>query len=224
MNQQFAGDKKEGKWLTARLEDKVKAVLVPRVPACIETWHLTYSTIAWSIGVILFSFLAKTDIRWLWLVSLCIFLQYLTDLLDGAVGRTRNTGLIKWGYYMDHLLDYLFLCSILIGYSLLLPPEHLPKLFYLLALFGAFMVNSFLSFTATREFRISYLGIGPTEVRALFIAVNTALIVFGKTHLAPALPFVLAGSAAGLAITAFRTQRRIWRLDMANKAAAAETR
>jgi len=79
------------------------------------------------------------------------------------------------------------------------------------------MVNSFLSFTVTKEFRISYLGIGPTEIRLVFILVNTALIVFGKTHLGPALPWALVGSAFGLMVTVARTQRRIWRLDMANK-------
>jgi len=214
MSEPFAGDKKEGKWLTARLEDKLKAVLVPRVPARIETWHLTYSTLAWSAGVILFSFLARYDIRWLWVVSLNIFLQYITDLLDGAVGRTRNTGLIKWGYYMDHLLDYLFLCSILIGYMLLLPDQYKYLQFFILALFGAFMVNSFLEFAATNAFRISYLGIGPTEVRGLFILINTLIICLGRTYIAAALPYVLWASLFGLFVTAYKTQKAIWTLDM----------
>jgi phosphatidylglycerophosphate synthase len=30
-----------------------------------------------------------------------IVFQYITDLLDGEIGRKRNTGLIKWGFYMD---------------------------------------------------------------------------------------------------------------------------
>lgn len=212
---------KHGRWLTLDAEEALKRVLVPRVPRWCETHHLTMTTLLWSAGVIAFSSLAACDLRWLWGASTCIALQYVTDLLDGAVGRERDTGLVLWGYYMDHLLDYLFLCSILIGYSLLLPEGFQTQLLYLLALFGAFMVNSFLAFTVTKEFRISYLGIGPTEIRGVFILVNTALIVFGKTHLGPALPWVLGASAFGLVVTVVRTQRRIWRMDMANKAAAA---
>ncbi|MEM7396203.1 MAG: CDP-alcohol phosphatidyltransferase family protein, partial [Verrucomicrobiota bacterium] len=191
--------------------------LAPRMPQSIETWHLTLSTIAWSLLIIVFSFLARYDTRWLWLVSLMIFFQYITDLMDGAVGRLRNTGLVKWGYYMDHFLDYLFLCSILIGYAMLLEDHNKYMLFFVLALFGAFMVNSFLSFSATGEFKISYLGIGPTEVRIVFIVINTLIILFGQTHIARALPYVLVLSTFGLFITVYRTQKRIWDIDMNNK-------
>ena len=213
----FKGDTKTGTWLLARQEDRLKAWLLPKVPARIETYHLTLSTVLWSALIVVFSFLAKHDIRWLWLSSLMIFLQYITDLLDGAVGRARDTGLVKWGYYMDHFLDYVFLCSILIGYSLLLPGTFKSTLFFVMAFFGAFMVNSFLSFAATNEFKISYLGIGPTEVRIVFILVNTLLILFGRTYMLRALPYVLTLATFGLFVTVYRTQRELWDVDMQAK-------
>lgn len=211
---QFSGDKKAGRSLLSRPEQKFRDWLVPKIPRRIETYHLTLTTLLWSLLIILFSFLARHDIRWLWAVSLMIFLQYVTDLLDGAVGRTRNTGLVKWGYYMDHLLDYVFMCSILIGYSMLLPDHFKYVLFFILALFGAFMINSFLSFAATNEFQITYMGVGPTEIRLVFIAVNTLLILCGKTYMVRVLPYVLGFSTFGLFITAYRTQRKLWRIDM----------
>ncbi|MHC4068087.1 MAG: CDP-alcohol phosphatidyltransferase family protein [Planctomycetota bacterium] len=214
---EFGGDKKFGASILHRAETGMKEWMVPKVPKCVETYHLTLTTVLWSLLIIVFSFLAKYNINWLWLVSLMIFLQYITDLLDGAVGRARDTGLIKWGFYMDHFLDYIFLCSILIGYSLILPDHYKYILFFILAMFGAFMVNSFLSFAATNKFKISYLGIGPTEVRLIFIMVNTLLIVFGKTYLAIALPFVLAFSVFGLFVVVFKTQKYLWEIDMANK-------
>ncbi len=131
----------------------------------LETYHLTLTTQLWCTLIIAFSFLARYRIHFLWVVSFSIFGQYITDLLDGEIGRRRNTGLIKWGYCMDHFLDYLFLCSILIGYGLMVADYNKYMLFYILALFGAFMVNSFLSFAATGQFRISYMGVGPTEIR-----------------------------------------------------------
>jgi len=213
----FGGDKKFGKSILSTGETKLKNWLVPIVPKCIETYHLTLTTVLWSLLIIAFSFLAKYNIHWLLMVSLMIIFQYLTDLLDGEIGRRRNTGLIKWGFYMDHFLDYIFLFSILIGYSFLLPDQFNYILFFIMAMFGAFMVNSFLSFAATNEFKISYLGIGPTEIRLIFIVVNTLLIIFNKTYMAAALPFVLTFSAFGLFVVIFKTQKYLWKVDMAQK-------
>lgn len=213
----FGGDKKFGRSILYTSETKLKNWLVPMVPKCIETYHLTLTTVLWSILIIVFSFLARYNIHWLWVASLMIVFQYLTDLLDGEIGRRRNTGLIKWGFYMDHFLDYIFLFSILIGYSFILPNQFNYILFFIMAMFGAFMVNSFLSFAATNEFKISYLGIGPTEIRLIFIVVNTLLTIFNKTYMAAALPYVLTFSAFGLFVVIFKTQKYLWKVDMAQK-------
>jgi phosphatidylglycerophosphate synthase len=217
----FAGDKKFGRSLLAGPEDRFKKWLLPMVPSWCETYHLTATTVVWGLGVVLFSAIARHNIHFLWGASFMIFMQYVTDLLDGAIGRQRDTGLIKWGYYMDHFLDYFFLCCILVGYSFLIQDHYKYILFFVLAMFGSFMVNSFLSFAATNEFRISYLGIGPTEVRIVFIAVNTALIIMESTQYASAkmvivqaLPYVLWFATFGLFVTVFRTQKAIWDLDM----------
>ena len=217
MKKQFQGDKKKGLSILGNLELKLRSKLVPLVPKNIQTYHLTLMTILWSLIIVVSGFLAKYNINWLGLTSLMILFQYLTDLLDGEIGRQRKTGLIKWGFYMDHFLDYIFLCSILIGYSFLLSGNNIYILFFILALFGAFMVNSFLSFAATNEFKISYLGIGPTEVRLIFIIINSLIILFGKTYMAPALPLILIFSLLGLIVTVYRTQKYLLKIDMNKK-------
>lgn len=214
----FKGDKKEGTWLLADAENRLKHWLVPKVPKGVETYHLTLTSLLWCALIIGFSFLARHNVHYLWVVSFSIFGQYITDLLDGEVGRQRNTGLIKWGYYMDHFLDYLFLCSILIGYGLMVEQANQYMIFYILALFGAFMVNSFLSFAATGAFRISYMGIGPTEVRLIFIIANTLIIFLAdKFQIARVLPFVLTGAVFALFVTVYQTQKQLWKIDMENK-------
>ncbi|MDD5706481.1 MAG: CDP-alcohol phosphatidyltransferase family protein [Kiritimatiellae bacterium] len=213
----FRGDVKTGKSLFHGPEQILKNALLPHIPRSIETYHLTLTTLLWSALIPVFAFLARSDVRWLWAASLMIVMQYLTDLLDGAIGRLRNTGLVKWGYYMDHFLDYLFLCSILIGYSILLPQAFRAEMFFVMAMFGAFMVNSFLSFACTQEFCISYMGIGPTEVRLLFIVINSLLIFFGVGFLVRAIPYVVSVSTFGLFVTVYRTQRELWRRDMQAK-------
>ena len=220
----FQGDKKVGQSLLHGPEQKLRDFLLPLVPKRVETYHLTLSTVLWNLLIILFCWLAKFSIHWLWGMSVMIFAQYITDLLDGAIGRKRNTGLIKWGYYMDHFLDYLFLCAILIGYAILLPTQFQVAGFYILALFGAFMVNSFLSFAATNSFKIAYCGIGPTEIRGIFILINTLLILLGPVrsleYLVASLPYVLGLGTFGLFVTVFQTQKMLWRIDMDAKRCA----
>ncbi len=193
------------------------STVLPKIPAWLETYHLTLLTPVWSALIIAFSFLAAGNIRWLWLVSLMVLLQYLTDHFDGKVGRYRNTGLVKWGFYMDHLLDYFFLCSVLAGYAIILPDRSRYHLFFILAVFGGFMMNSFLAFAATEQFRISYLKFGPTEFRIALIVINTLLILFGKRHMINALPYVAGFSLLGLSILVYRTQKMIWKNDLEDK-------
>lgn len=213
-NMQFGGDRKEGVWALKKWEDALRAYLVPKVPKWLETYHLTLATALWSTAIIGFSFLARYNINWLWLVSLMIVFQYISDLLDGAVGRARNTGLVKWGYYMDHFLDYCFLSSIIIGYSILLPDHYKFIFFYMQAVVGAFMVSTFLAFAATNEFKISYFGLGPTEIRILFIAINAMLIALGRSYLELALPYVLFLCSFILCIVVYNTQKKLWHIDM----------
>ncbi len=210
----FGGDRKQGEWFLATAERRMVSWLVPRVPGFLETYHLTLMTLLWSGGIVAGSYLARQSLHWLWLVSVFIFLQYLSDVLDGAVGRYRDTGLIKWGFYMDHLLDYVFLASIIGGYGLLL--TQVPGYWFLalIALGGAFMVSMFLSFAATNEFRISVLKVGPTEMRAFFILVNIAIIIFGVQWIVVSIPYVTAAFAVTLVWVVSQTQWRIWQLDM----------
>ena len=113
--QGFGGATKAGESILGPLEKKFVARWVNRVPFWLETHHLTLLTIPWTSLVIASAWQVREseDIRWFWGVSLAIVLQYLTDLFDGAVGRSRNTGLVKWGFYMDHFLDFVFQCGLI---------------------------------------------------------------------------------------------------------------
>ena len=214
---QFAGDKKKGEWFLAKAEKRMVDWMVPRVPPFIETYHLTLLTLLWSVGIVGCSFLARGNIHWLWLVSLFIFLQYMSDVLDGAVGRYRDTGLVRWGYYMDHFLDYVFLASVIAGYALILTDISWYWSLALLGIGGAFMANMFLSFAATNEFRISVLKIGPTEARILFVLINTAIILFGTDLVNVSMPVIVGVLTVGLVWVVLRTQKYIWALDMEEK-------
>jgi len=213
---QFTGHLKFGRSILHNIEQKFVKWGTPKIPKWLETYTLTYMTIMWSFGALAFGYLSQYNIHWLWGTSVMIIMQYLSDLFDGAVGRMRNTGLIKWGYYTDHFLDYIFMCCLLIGYSFFIP-DRWGILFFIMMIYGAFMVNSFISFAATNRFEISYLGFGPTEARIGFIVVNTLIVVFGKTYLAQFLPYLLAATFIMLCIVVYRNQKILWNIDMEEK-------
>lgn len=214
----FAGHLKKGASFLSDLERQFIQRYTPHVPGWLETQHLTLLTFIWIGLIIYFSYLAKYNINWLWVVSLCIVLQYLTDVFDGAVGRYRKTGLVKWGYYMDHFADYLFLSSMLTGYSFIVNDHYKYLLFFVLIIFTGFMVSSFLIFNVTNELEISYFKFGPTEMRLMLILINTAIIFLGihfvETKL---LPYIIFLPLIVLVISVYRRQRHIWVLDQKDK-------
>ena len=190
--------------------------LAPKFPACITSWQLTLMTVLWALGVIGFGMLAghTGNLHWLWLSSLMIFLQWFTDCFDGAIGRHRNEGLIKWGFYMDHFLDFVFMCSVFIGWSFLADGVNNKLLWFMSLGMGCLMVNAFLGFGATNQFKITYLATGPTEMRLYFILINTALTLFGTAWIAKILLYIFIAFWLGIVVVVVRTQKHIYALDM----------
>jgi phosphatidylglycerophosphate synthase len=211
---QFAGAQKTNTSFLSPLERRLAPIVIPRIPKWLETYHLTMLTLLWSLMILVFSFLAAKNMRWLWMVSLMILLQWVTDHYDGKVGKYRNTGLVRWGYYMDHFLDYVFLCSVIIGYAFILPEHSRFQLLVMVALFAAYDFSTFLAFAATNNLKISYLKFGPTEFRLALIIINGLLVSFGTRQMISGLKWVNAGAAVGLCFLVYRAHKTIWNLDM----------
>jgi len=215
--QQFAGATKASTSFLTPIERRLATRVLPIIPAWLQTYHLTMLTLMWSAGILLFSYLAASNLRWLWVVSLMILMQYVTDHYDGKIGKYRGTGLVRWGYYMDHFLDYIFLCSILIGYGFILPERSRYQILIMLAIFAGYEVSTFLAFAATDRLKIAYLKFGPTEFRLALIIINALLITYGTRKMISGLKYVNIGAAIGLAILVFRTHKLIWEIDMKQK-------
>ncbi|MBN2209838.1 MAG: hypothetical protein JW709_00435 [Sedimentisphaerales bacterium] len=216
----FAGDQKVGMSILGPLELKFVEKTIHLVPSWLQTYHLTMMTLLWSAGVVVFGRLARENLAWTFGMSAMLVMQYITDLFDGKIGKLRNTGLIKWGYFMDHFLDYIFSCSLVIAYYLMAPPGMTYYFLALLVCSGAFLVNSFLSFAATNNFRIAYYGIGPTEVRLGYIIINTIIFIWKTGIYHFWVPVLLVANVLALCFMIWKTHRILWDLDMQAKAAA----
>lgn len=203
--------------LMGSIEKRVVGILVPRVPKFIETYHLTLFTVVWSLAVILSGFLAAKNINWLWLFSLAVLFQILTDLLDGAVGRYRNTGLVKWGFLMDHSMDFIFASASIIGYSFLLPKGFSLLFMILMAEILGFFFLSLLWFVASGDFEISLGKFGPSELRIFIIIINFIFILSKGALILPVLLIsAFAGALIFLAVL-YKLQAHFWELEIGNR-------
>ncbi len=214
---QFAGATKSNTSFLTPLERRLAVRVLPRIPSWLETYHLTMLTLVWSGLILFFSYLARNDLRWLWGVSAMVAMQYVTDHYDGKIGKYRGTGLVRWGYYMDHLLDYFFLASVIVGYSFILPERSRFQILVMLAIFAGYQVSTFLAFAATDRLKISCLKFGPTEFRLALIVINGLLVQYGTRQMVNGLKYVNIGAAIGLALMIYRTHKIIWTLDMEHK-------
>ncbi|MEX1052765.1 MAG: CDP-alcohol phosphatidyltransferase family protein [Patescibacteria group bacterium] len=205
------------KSIFSNYEKKFADKYAPKIPKVLETDILTYFSLAWTFFILLFGYLGSFDLRWFWLVSLMIVFHYLTDMFDGAVGRYRQTGLIRWGYFMDHMLDFIYLNSIFISYAFIFSKDSHLFILAIMAIFGAFFVNSHLSFSATEEFKITYLRVGPTEIQLSFVILNIIIIFTGSAFIEKFLPFFVAASLIALFGFINKTQDKIWKIDVENK-------
>ena len=82
-------------------------------------------------------------------------------------------------------------------------------------------MSTFLAFAATDRLKISYLKFGPTEFRLALIVINALLIQFGLRYMVSGLKYVNIGGLIGLGLLIYRTHRKIWVIDMQQKALVA---
>ncbi len=200
----------------AKLERRIIDGNLKRFPPWIQGYHLTLATVGWSAGVLLFGWLSQFSIHWLWGSTAMLAGQWFTDSFDGALGRLRDTGIPRWGFYMDHFLDFVFMWCVPIAYTFVVSSTAARALVAVFAfIYSAMMAAAFLEFAATGRFRITYLGLGPSEIRLGYAALNASLVAFGTGFLERALPWAVAVLGAALALIVLGAQRRIWALDMA---------
>jgi phosphatidylglycerophosphate synthase len=131
-------------------------------------------------------------------------LNWFGDSLDGTLARVRREERPRYGYYVDHVLDaagflYLVLGLILGGWMSAIAGLAFLASYYLL------VIEISLATHARGTFRLSFWGLGPTELRivlaagALALLHSSAVDVFGRRILLFDLGAWIAG--AGLLIT-----------------------
>jgi len=110
----------------------------------------------------------------LWLASLGLVINWFGDSLDGTLARFRHIERPRYGFFVDHTVDALNECLVVLGLGLT-PTVRFDVA--CLALIG-YLLMSVLVYVRTYVdgvFKISYGRFGPTEVRLIIILLNTIM-------------------------------------------------
>jgi phosphatidylglycerophosphate synthase len=109
------------------------------------------------------------------LVVVCLALNWFGDSLDGTLARVRGHERPRFGYYVDHVLDIAGISLLLAGVAL----SGFMSPLLAMALLASYLLVSAEVFLATGvggEFRMSFLRVGPTELRVVLAAGALALM------------------------------------------------
>jgi archaetidylinositol phosphate synthase len=165
---------REPSFLLAVPEKKLLRWIGARLPRWILPDDLTALGVVAALGVAVAYQLANDSLDWLWMASALLVVQWFGDSLDGTLARVRGIERPTYGYYIDHLVDAIATAAIGIGLGLsplmLLSIGTLIVVAYLIL-----SINVYLESYAFGRFSIGYGLIGPTEVRMILIALNTAV-------------------------------------------------
>jgi phosphatidylglycerophosphate synthase len=163
-------------WLEP-LERPTLAALAPTMPAWVTPDVLTGIGFAGALITFGGYALANQDPKWLWLASAGIVVNWFGDSLDGTLARYRKIERPRYGYFLDNAIDLVvqFLLTAGIAISGFIRGD---LCFVALSVFLMMSVLTLLRANVSGVFQLSYGGIGPTEMRTMFIILNAAMYFF----------------------------------------------
>ncbi len=196
---------RENRSVLMSIEKRVLIAIARRLPAQLGSDHLTILGVSAMFLAGLSYVAARWDERALGLVVVALVLNWLGDSLDGTLARVRDCQRPRYGYYVDHFVDLVGAFFLLGGLAV---SGYMTPILALGLLVGFLMVSaeSYLATHTVGVFRLSFLGIGPTELRILLGAGTLFLLHKPTVEIGSLGPFLLfdvggAGAIAGMAIT-----------------------
>lgn len=178
------------------VERKFLYWIARRLPARLSPDHLTAIGLIGALAAAGGYLGSRSSLQWLWLASLGLALHWFGDSLDGTVARLRSIERPRYGFFVDHTTD--LFCQALIFLTLGLSPcVHFGIACLGLIAFLMAFVFSLICVEVRRTLRLSYFGIGPTEIRALLICGNVLTVWWGVIDLSPWLRRLAPGLVSG---------------------------
>ena len=194
---------REHRSLLAEAEKRLLIRITRRLPAAINSDHLTLFALLAMVGAgIAFAAIPTTAWSAVWF-ALALGANWFGDSLDGTVARVRNHQRPRYGYYVDHVVDLAGTAALVGGMAasgLMTPTVAIG----VLAAYFLVSAESYLATHTVGVFRISFAGVGPTELRILLAIGASAVSIDPWATLAGRqfLLFDVGGSVAIVALCA----------------------
>jgi len=192
---------REHRSVLATAEKTLLIAIARRLPPWLSSDHLTLlGLLAMPAAGLAFALIPVAPWAAAWF-AVALALNWFGDSLDGTLARVRQQPRPRYGYYVDHVIDLAGTAALVAGMA----ASGLMTPVIALALVAAYFLVSAETFLATHSvgvFRLSFAGIGPTELRILlaigawFVARNPWATIAG--HRALLLDVGGAIAAAGL--------------------------
>ena len=213
----ISGHKKASTSLLRPWQDKYIYPVTNWVPKWLQTNHLTLMTIGWSILVLVGGYLGKFNKIWLIWAVIAIIGHYLTDFLDGEIGRRRKTGLVLWGFLVDHYLDFVFGCATGIAAGLMADINPYLTMAGLVIISGTFLLELHECNLFGKYEVYGHDGIGGIELEMATAIYFLLGMVVGKSILQIMFYCVLLMYLVQMVKHFCRLQKKVWEIDMENK-------
>jgi phosphatidylglycerophosphate synthase len=155
----------------AAVERRCLVWMAARLPRWINSDHLT----ALALGAMALTGLSYVAARFtrlgLVLAVGGLIINWFGDSLDGTVARLRRHERPRYGFYVDHVVDCIGIVLLVAGLGLSGYMTPLVAACFLVAYF-MLSIEVYLATYCLSVFRLSFWGVGPTELRIL-LAIGT---------------------------------------------------
>jgi archaetidylinositol phosphate synthase len=204
--------------VTSKLEQKVLLWLAARMPAWINSDHLTLLGFAAMCLACASYVIARHNRVGLLLATFCLALNWFGDSLDGTLARVRNHQRPRYGFYVDHIIDSIGALLLMGG----LAASGFLDARIAMGMLVAFLLLSIETYLATYTigtFRMSFWKFGPTEIR-LLLAIGNITLWFRPEAKVPIAGYrlfdfggivAIAGMSAMLVIAVARNTAKLYR-------------
>jgi phosphatidylglycerophosphate synthase len=152
--------------LLAAAERRLLIWIAERLPLWVHSDHLTGLAMAAMLAAGGGFALARWDVRAVWIVVVALAVNWFGDSLDGTLARVRHAERPRYGFYLDHVLDIVGTTVLFAGMACsgyMAPTIAMSLLVAYLLVAG----EVFLATAVRGVFRMSFGGVGPTELRIL---------------------------------------------------------
>jgi phosphatidylglycerophosphate synthase len=176
---------REHRSVLAAAEQQLLMAIARRLPPWISSDQLTLlGLVSMPAAGLAFAHIAGSAPNVTWF-ALALAANWFGDSLDGTLARVRQCPRPNYGYYVDHVIDLAGTAALIagMGASGLVHPSIAVAM---LAAYLLVSAETYLATNAVGVFRISFAGIGPTELRialaagAGYVSMHPWVDLFGR--------------------------------------------